>query len=116
MIVDICASKVSLFLDKFILLCKTLCSLLTDLLLTELRLIVVLLTHSIKIVFHHLLLATHLFNSCHLLITEVPITVSKLLLLFITSLTGLFFILLFLLESLLLLSTPLEYLIIIFVL
>ena len=116
MIIDFNASDVSLFLDEFVLLCKTLSTLLTDLLLAELCLVVVILTHSIQIVFHHLLLAAHLLNSSHLLITEVSVAVGKLLLFFLASLPSLFSILLFFLQTLLLFSSPLQNLVIILVL
>ena len=115
-IIYICASEVPLFLDELILLCQTLRTLLTDLLLAELCLVVVIFTHSIQIVFHHLFLAAHLLNSSHLLITEVSVAVGKLLLFFLASLPSLFSILLFFLQTLLLFSSPLQNLVIILIL
>ena len=66
--------------------------------------------------FHHLLLAAHLLNCSHLLVTEVSVAVSKFLLLFLASLPSLLSVLFFFLQTLLLLSTPLQHLVIILVL
>ena len=115
-IIYICASEVPLFLDELILLCQTLRTLLTDLLLAELRLVVVVFAHTVQIVFHHFLLAAHLLNCSHLLVTEVSVAVSKFLLLFLASLPSLLSVLFFFLQTLLLLSTPLQHLVIILVL
>jgi len=77
----------SLLFDEVVLLLKTLRLGLSDLLLAELGIIVVVFTHPIQVMFNLFLLFSHLLNSCQLLVSKV--FVSEKYLLFLLCLTPL---------------------------
>lgn len=76
----------SLLLDEIVLLLQTLRLSLTDLLLAELSIIVVLFTHSVQIMFHMILLSSDFFNCCKLLVSEIFVSEEYLLLFLLFSL------------------------------
>jgi hypothetical protein len=116
MSVHIRASKISLLFDEIILLRETHSTLLANLLLAELRIVIVFFAHAIQVMLHHLFLSANFLNSCHLLIAEVSVAISKLLLFLLTTLTSFLFVLLLLLDAILLLTAPLQHLIVVSVL
>ena len=77
----------TLILDEFILFGHALWLSFPDLLLTELSLIVLIFTHSIKVMLDLLLLSSNFFHSSHLLIHEVFVPDVNLLFLFLLSST-----------------------------
>jgi hypothetical protein len=85
-LVDLRASKVSLLLNEVVLLDQAMGALFADLLLAELRLVVVLFSHAIQVVFHHLFLLAHFLDGRQLLVAEAPIAVHDLLLLLLATL------------------------------
>jgi hypothetical protein len=105
LMVNLLAGILSLLFDKIILFGKTVSFLLTDLLLAELCLIVILFAHAIQVMFHRFFLPTHFLNSCHLLVPKVPVAEQDLLFLFLFSLASVFAILLLLLLPSLLFTT-----------
>ena len=96
--IDFLSSCLTFLLDKFILFGETLGLLLSDLLLSELSMIVIFFTHTIQVMFHCFLLPTDFINSCELLLSEVLVSYKHLLLLFLST---------FLLQCLLLLKSSL---------
>ena len=76
-----------LLLNEIVLLLETLRLCLPDLLLAELGIIVVVLAHSVQIMFDLFLLSTHLFNSGQLLVSEVFVSEVDLLLLLLLALS-----------------------------
>ena len=76
----------SLLLYKIVLLSQAVDLLLADLLLAELRLVVVLFTHTVHVVFHCLLSPANLLNCLHLLFPKVLVSEEKLLLLLVLAL------------------------------
>lgn len=69
----------SLLFDEVVLLLKTLRLGLSDLLLAELGIIVVLLAHPVQVMFNLFLLFSHLLNSCQLLVSKVFVSEKDLL-------------------------------------
>lgn len=114
--VNLMSRNSPLLLDKFILLDQTLRLLLPDRLFTELSLIVVLLTHAVKIVLHLLFLSANLFNSSHLLVPEIFVAEVQLLPFPITALASRLAISFLFLLTLLLLTTALHNLVVVLVL
>jgi hypothetical protein len=74
LVLNIRACMGSLLLYKIVLLGQTVGLLLTDLLLAELRLVVVLFAHTVHVVFHCLLSPANLLNSLHLLLPKVLVS------------------------------------------
>ena len=105
---DIISGLSPLILNEFILLGHPLRLSLSDLLLTELSLIVVIFTHSVQVVLDLLLLSSNFLDSGHLLIDEVFVTDCELLFLFFLALALGHSLLFFLSLSILLFSSPLE--------
>ena len=79
-IVNLLSCHISLLLNKVVLLGQAIGLLLSDLLLSELSLVVAFFTHTIEIMLHLLLLSAHFLDSCHLLIPEIFVSEVELLL------------------------------------
>ena len=88
----------------------------SDLLLAILGLIVVFFAHAVQIVFHHLLLPAHLFHSCQLLVSKVPVPDHHLLLFLLASFTIRLLFCFLLGQAGLVLSLPLQHPIVILIL
>ena len=86
MVIDFLAGELSLSLDEVILFLKTLALLFADLLFAELGCVVVLLSHSVEVVLHGLLLLANLVNGRLLLRLEVPVAIHDLLAFFLATL------------------------------
>lgn len=106
----------SLHFDEIILLLQAQSFLVTNLLLSKLRIVVGFLTHAIQIVFHCFLLPANLVNSCQFLCLEVPIAEVNLLTLFLFAFAHSIFVSTCLGLPLLLFSLPHKNLVIILVL
>ena len=85
MVFNVLSGLSTLILNEFILFGHTLWLSFSNLLLTELSLIVLIFTHSIQIMLDLLLLSTNFFHSSHLLIYEVFVPDVDLLFLFLLS-------------------------------
>ena len=87
MVFNVLSGLSTLILDEIILFGHALWLSFSDLLLTELSLIVLIFTHSIQIMLDLLLLSTNFFHSSHLLIDKVFVPDVHLLFLFLLSST-----------------------------
>ena len=79
-------SVLALLLDEIVLLCESLRLGFSYLLLAELSVIEIVLTHSVQVVFNLLLLSSHFLNGCQLLVSEVFVSEENLLFLLLFSL------------------------------
>lgn len=114
--VNFLSGVLALSLDEVVLLLESLGFLVADLLLAVLGLVVVFFAHAVEVVLHLFFLATHFLNGCHLLVSEVPVPEQDLLLLLLLALASIFSILLFFVQTLLLLTLPHQHLVVILIL